>query len=921
MTTSHTGFYKTHRNARLSRQTTGLRTRDTRELSPWVAFALCSLLSTSGWLLHTSIWTARPLWFLLAVLVFSSPLFFFNSALTLSTRTLAGMFIAPIALAFALGLYVLGCGLLLIACVAGLFVVARWTSAVQISRWLAMLAITSLTSLLVPLGTMVASWFVPHITLFDRILAPVLRLVTSSFYLPGHLLVDDGRSQYVFHFGIEELHIAWSVRFCVLAASMYVFSGGSVGVRWRTWLGLVGAYAIVVPIVWAVVAVMAWDITKHPAVMFDRRLAIGAEVIALVAACVLLKGFLSGRRRAPATSPNVASSPGSAPCSSLVAGLAFASVTCLTMFCTWYPYGERKATNNILVDDFHSEWERSDIPLDFSDEGLTKGAAYSYSSFVNVLDGLYGAEVNRDKPLHQCKLDKHAILLIKTPTRRFSSDEIAAIRGFVNRGGSLFVHGDHTNLFGMSEHLNDLLSDAGIQFNYDDQAMVHGSPSIYRRSSPMPHPTMRQVREIQFLTSCTLRPTNCLVEPVIVSTGIFAERLRYGRPGYFGDMAYGPGDRLGGFLQAAVVPYGKGRIAVFADSTVFSNFACFQSDYMPYALSTIEYLLHGDSTAREWLLGIGVTLATLLVLILLHRRDYWYVIACVSAGSAGMGAAILAAYVLNSFAPETPHPRSSVALICNNAFVRPPLSNAPNAADTSSFEFSGFLMALQRVQLAPRVYARPEQIPEDTKLIVALNPGVEMEAEDRRALARRVIERGATLLIVDSVANRKSTASELAAVFALNYEVRYRNTKVFDFAHAPDIRGGDGRFIDPVLAGISNELSNTLLPIKPRGAQTELDGVRPKLCPTGGAIYLVDNEADPVLVGKRIGKGIVLAFADGAALSSMQLGSASIYKPLTDYEKEHNRAMAPLLNLIKEMAYPSDTGDMSVTGTSPVASK
>ncbi len=48
------------------------------------------------------------------------------------------------------------------------------------------------------------------------------------------------------------------------------------------------------------------------------------------------------------------------------------------------------------------------------------------------------------------------MLIIKTPTARYSADEVTAIVNYVQHGGSLLLIGDHTNVFNMNTYLNDI---------------------------------------------------------------------------------------------------------------------------------------------------------------------------------------------------------------------------------------------------------------------------------------------------------------------------------------------------------------------------------------------------------------------------------------------------------------------------------
>ena len=53
------------------------------------------------------------------------------------------------------------------------------------------------------------------------------------------------------------------------------------------------------------------------------------------------------------------------------------------------------------------------------------------------------------------------VLIIKTPTERYSPEEVAAVRRFVERGGGLLLIGEHTNYERSSTVINDIIRPMG----------------------------------------------------------------------------------------------------------------------------------------------------------------------------------------------------------------------------------------------------------------------------------------------------------------------------------------------------------------------------------------------------------------------------------------------------------------------------
>ncbi len=72
-----------------------------------------------------------------------------------------------------------------------------------------------------------------------------------------------------------------------------------------------------------------------------------------------------------------------------------------------------------------------------------------------------------DKPLTPDTLGDISVLIIETPENEFTAGEIEAITEFVEKGGGLYVLGDHTNIYHCYLNLNPLLHKFGLHLNFD----------------------------------------------------------------------------------------------------------------------------------------------------------------------------------------------------------------------------------------------------------------------------------------------------------------------------------------------------------------------------------------------------------------------------------------------------------------------
>lgn len=59
------------------------------------------------------------------------------------------------------------------------------------------------------------------------------------------------------------------------------------------------------------------------------------------------------------------------------------------------------------------------------------------------------------------------VLVIKTPTARYSPDEVEAVLQFIEQGGGVLLVGDHTNFERMATTMNDIARPLGFIFRDD----------------------------------------------------------------------------------------------------------------------------------------------------------------------------------------------------------------------------------------------------------------------------------------------------------------------------------------------------------------------------------------------------------------------------------------------------------------------
>ena len=283
--------------------------------------------------------------------------------------------------------------------------------------------------------------------------------------------------------------------------------------------------------------------------------------------------------------------------------------------------GARKQSR-VVMDESHSNWEWSTQAYDTKWYGEKSG--YNYYCFYQHLDRFYDAKHNSG-PITDELLSTCDVLILKPLTKPLTAEEVDSIVRYVSAGGGLFLIGDHTNVFGSSTNIGPLAEKFGLRFNTDaTYELTKGGLSEYRPPAAFPHPIVQHLPTFLFATSCslTVSPT---VDAVITGYNLKALTADYSQQNFFPAVANTPDMRFGLMLQGAAVRHGQGRVAAFADSTVFSNFWMFMPGKPELALSYVEWLDRTNTPyGAPWvplLFAVGLAVPFSLVTRRLSRSD------------------------------------------------------------------------------------------------------------------------------------------------------------------------------------------------------------------------------------------------------------------------------------------------------------
>jgi hypothetical protein len=287
----------------------------------------------------------------------------------------------------------------------------------------------------------------------------------------------------------------------------------------------------------------------------------------------------------------------------------------LLLLIFWEPKGTPK-NGRVLINTYHTGWSRTDRPYDREWYGAASG--YNYACLKRLYEGFFDVEELTERITAE-DLENASVLIIYDPNRAFTDEEIQAVREFVARGGGLFVIGDHTNVFGSSSHLNQILDGMGFLFR-DDVLFDLDTDFFQLKDIPPMHPgPLHGMTFFKFRGPASLRSSSVFTRNLFTLGNAKSLRAIYSVNNFYPPPHDHPKMWTGDFAVAMSSRYGRGRVIGFADSTVFSNFEIFYPGKYEFLLNTVNWLNHADSAVTMPLKRISLPGALLILGLLLYR--------------------------------------------------------------------------------------------------------------------------------------------------------------------------------------------------------------------------------------------------------------------------------------------------------------
>lgn len=523
----------------------------------------------------------------------------------------------------------------------------------------------------------------------------------------------------------------------------------------------------------------------------------------------------------------------------------------------------------VLVDEQHSNWEWTDRP--FNTTWFGPQSTYNYACLMDYLDHYFQVRCNREQPLTERLLADVDVLVLKVPTQPFTRGEVDSIVQFVERGGGLWLIGDHTNFCGSSTYLNQVAEKFGLRFQCDStHDLLTSGLSVYRPSALLPHPIVRDCSLFGFQTSCSLR-AGWSAAPVILGVNLRALAADYSQRGFFFERdAVWTRDNytFGAFLQAAAVMRGAGRVVAFTDSTVFSNFAMFLPGKPELALNTVAWLNHRNRLG--WMRGVSGLGAALLAVGLLYGQAS---IAWLLRGSVlGVAVGLWLCHQANVHGFSRPTPRQPLVRVLfetEKSALFLPVTRFAQRTD-APFDYETFFVWTQRLGYIPGVHSTlARALEEKPDLLVLVNPTKPLFF-NQQARLRQYLELGGRLLVLvgqplpapPSPAQKDtgSSQAELADPWAWVWDPRNGHDRL-SAANSLLQKYGLRVFLD---GSKKRALAGT-------GGQPACEGVAPGWV-RGGRARLWRQDGRPVLAVTPVGRGKVAVFTDSWLFCTAMMG-------------------------------------------------
>jgi hypothetical protein len=372
------------------------------------------------------------------------------------------------------------------------------------------------------------------------------------------------------------------------------------------------------------------------------------------------------------------------------------------------------------------------------------------------------------------------------------------------------------------------------------------------------------LRRIEFQTSASITARSPFVSPLIVADNVVAERADYSNDLFFGDLVPSTDDRQGPLCLCAERRYGQGRVILFGDSTIWSNFSFYSASNERLFASLIAIRGRGVGMAvvllfylslSGVLIGVVKRIAPQLLQLPVRNAACWSISL----------AAVLAVSVMAcesgqcGWEPALPHDGlNRVTLDTRNSQVQL-RADIRRGTDSDLEDYSTFYAWLSRAGWSPQCVDDYEY--EDCHVpTLMVNPAAPIVHATVERIRAYLNSGGRLLVLFDPGMVKPDVVRSLLTPFDVRVEPVRDATALFD-ANGPDLQSNPLSLPFDILSG----------DYAGKGAR-RADGGNLAYALAGVTPLLVESSGIVIAGEKRVGNGKITIFSRSVLFSEFVFG-------------------------------------------------
>lgn len=389
----------------------------------------------------------------------------------------------------------------------------------------------------------------------------------------------------------------------------FLFSVAIVALTCRPWKSLLKRLGIVIGAYLGVVNVIAWSLVAMPHV--------GLQLLWLYPVTQWLALFnIFAQDHTRGRNAGVVGRLRSAS----VLGFAFVACTVFASLYTPQKLPEESTSIALVNAGFLVDFE-AEVP---TDEPFGYGTAGIMFAMVPDYLDAFGFQVYITPSLKDVVWETTDIVVLVSLNEEFDTSFAEDIAEYVKRGGSLCIVGDHTDIEGTTTVMNVILRRFGITLNNDTaDPILHFQGKSWTNALNFKNDLITRAfkdnTDVQVWGGASLS-IGPWAKPIVTGKYGFsdaADPLNVGYGARLGNRRLERGERAGDVLLVAVANFGKGRIAVFGDTSPFQHPAISTNWLFLTRLFwwlTAEDIIPHSEIVRLLAYFLGLAAAVLLVL-------------------------------------------------------------------------------------------------------------------------------------------------------------------------------------------------------------------------------------------------------------------------------------------------------------------